>query len=557
MQLKEIPEVKNKVLLAAVLVACFIPSAVAYSSYKNAQRAPIDENTAVKISITDVNDKSYTLSRSKDAEAEDMIKYFLSLRSGAQSIVALPDSLLGVKPFKVTVSSPFREDTGEYYFSSDPDTCYMRLADGTTYKISEDDAKEFITSKYAESLYVSAAMPTLTLSNTYSVTPDTAIWQYKNYTGSFVDADVSAQVLDEDESYDLDGGIGLSFDIEPDYCSVSITSQDGAPLFEGNLENVSQFTTQTSTKVGVKVTARWFEDPSRSFCGDLSYVFETMVTAPAEFYLGMTTVDAGKFTAVTALNVAKPDSIKFSADLGADVTPVFYKVDETTAAALIPVPIDLPAGIYELTFTYGGTTQKANLTVTNDGLKTSTYEVPESVISTYRTKENLDKFAAVVEELGKTGSAERYFSGSFLEGVTGYMTLTRGFGRDVYLNGSASVAYRNNGVDYKGEAGQDVVACNKGKVVYASSECAYAGKMVVIDHGYGLKTWYYNMGDISVSVGDTVEKGAKVGTTGQSGFTGQSGVHIAMSVGTTFVSPYDTWADSQKAAKVILAKIDE
>ena len=96
MQLKEIPEVKNKVLLAAVLVACFIPSAVAYSSYKNAQRAPIDENTAVKISITDVNDKSYTLSRSKDAEAEDMIKYFLSLRSGAQSIVALPDSLLGV-----------------------------------------------------------------------------------------------------------------------------------------------------------------------------------------------------------------------------------------------------------------------------------------------------------------------------------------------------------------------------------------------------------------------------------------------------------------------------
>ena len=60
-----------------------------------------------------------------------------------------------------------------------------------------------------------------------------------------------------------------------------------------------------------------------------------------------------------------------------------------------------------------------------------------------------------------------------------------------------------------------------------------------------------------VSVGDRVARGDKVGTTGRTGFTGSNGVHIAMSVGSQFVSPYDTWQDSEIAGKVIIAKVDE
>ena len=111
-------------------------------------------------------------------------------------------------------------------------------------------------------------------------------------------------------------------------------------------------------------------------------------------------------------------------------------------------------------------------------------------------------------------------------------------------------------MDYSADAGLDVMACNKGEVVYAG-ELDYAGNIIVIEHGYGLKTWYYNLGSVTVSVGDIVEKGQGIGTTGFSGFTGQNGAHIAMSVGSAFVSPYDTWEDSQFAGKVVIAKIDE
>ena len=64
---------------------------------------------------------------------------------------------------------------------------------------------------------------------------------------------------------------------------------------------------------------------------------------------------------------------------------------------------------------------------------------------------------------------------------------------------------------------------------------------------------------MNVSVGDWVDKGQGMGTVGMTGFTSVNGngAHIAMSVGSRFVCPYDTWPDSQYAGKVIIAKIDE
>ena len=144
---------KNKIVLCLLLVACLIPSAVAYSSYHRTQNAPVDENTAVSVSIDDINGRNYTLTKDTDGEsAEQMIKYFLGTIQNAQPIVALPDSLMGEKFFKVTISTGIKDESYEYYFTTDPETCYLRSADGATYKIASKDAETFITSEYAESL---------------------------------------------------------------------------------------------------------------------------------------------------------------------------------------------------------------------------------------------------------------------------------------------------------------------------------------------------------------------------------------------------------------------
>ena len=201
---------KNKLILLLVLIVCFIPTAVAYASYQQTQNAPVDVNTAVKISINDVNQKNITLEKQEEGdEADTLIDFFMGLKDRAQKIAALPDSLLGQRCYHVTISNNIQDEEYDFYFSTDPSTNYFRAANGNTYKIAEEDAKTFITSPYAESLYTQAAMPVLTLAGTYDVTPDEAAWLYINYNGEYVDAETADKVYSGVESYDLDGGVQL------------------------------------------------------------------------------------------------------------------------------------------------------------------------------------------------------------------------------------------------------------------------------------------------------------------------------------------------------------
>ncbi|MBQ2546556.1 MAG: M23 family metallopeptidase [Clostridia bacterium] len=546
---------KNKLIAAIVAAACLIPSGVAYASYHRTQNAPVDVNNAVSISIDDINGKNFTLVKEREGDTADrLIEYFLTVKNRAQPLTALPDSLTGEQFFKVRIAAAIKDVTYQYYLSADPTTCYFVAPDGTPYKMSEEDAEAFITTEYAESLYHEAAMPTLTLSRTVDVTPDKAIWRYKNYTGDYVDSDVTDMVYQNIETYDIDGGLDLTFDLNPDFCSVKISDTSGNVLYDGLLENLSEFTLTSTRTVYIEVLAKWYEDAVRSFQGELTYDFSSTVTAPAEFYLGMSEVQAGRFTAITALNVPKAENITFTSNLPDSSAPIFYQENENTAVALLAIGMDTPDGVYDLTLEYGATTRHVPLTVINYGFAPVSYNVYDSVVQATRNSATLTEFEAASAEIMSKGSATRYFSGYFLEGAEG--TLKMGFGREVYLNNSAEPVYRNNGVDYATDADSPIAACNRGQVVYVGA-LGYTGNIIVIEHGYGLKTWYYNLGTMAVSVGDMVERGQYLGTAGMSGFIGFNGVHIAMSVGDRFVCPYDTWADSEIAGKVILAKIDE
>ncbi len=553
---------KNHIILAVLLILCLIPTGVAVASYNETQNAPVDEKTAVRLSIDDVNGKNYTFEKEDGTDAENMILFFLNMQKNATKIVALPDSLTGVQYFKVTLSTSVKDADYAYYFDPNPQACYFVDPEGLVYQIAESDATEFIGTEYAESIYEAAAMPVLTLSGDHVVIPDTAEWRYKNYTGDYVISDTSAQVSTDVENYSLEGGFELYFDQDPDYFSLKIQNDNGETLFDGMYADLNTtFSFEANTNLHVEVLAQWYDDPERSYCGDLTYRFTSLVTAPAEFYLGMDSVKPGRFVAVTALNILNPEKIQFACEPSIGYTPTFYMEGEY-AVALIPVKPDTAAGNYKMTFTYGGTTQDINLKVDALDFGSSSINVSSTLLSLYRTKDTIAAFEDVVAELTAETESTRYFSGYFMEGIggtnglPGSKQLLRGFGREIVLNGDRSNTYRNNGVTYAAAAGNGVYAANAGKVVYAGV-LDYTGNMVVIDHGMGLKTWYYNMGSYSANVGDTVARGDQIGTCGDTGFAPSgNGVHIAMSIGSQFVCPYDTWADSSTAGKVIIWGLD-
>lgn len=547
---------KNKILLLFLIVACFIPSVVAYASYNNTQNAPIDDKTAAGITIYDVNGKEFSYTRTAEGDtADNLINFFMNVRKNATALASLPETLQSEDYYRVVISSNVREETYQFYFSSDPTTNYFRDPNGQTYKMNEADAEVFIKTEYAESIYEMSAMPVLTLSGAVTVTPDTAVWQYKNYTGQYVDSDTTGLVASAVERYELEGGLDLDFDTEPDYCHVYVTDTEGKVLFDDMYGNMGDFRFDGLGQVTVDVVAKWYEDSARTFCGELDYTFLSYVTAPAEFHLGSGTVDAGRFLAITASNVSSPENITYSSTMASTYKPTFYK-DGDYAVALLPIDLETATGLYTITLSYGASTKELTIAVNNEGIKSSYYAIPAATVASSRTDASLTAFEKAVAEITGKPSSARAFSGHFAEPVNGWYQLMRGFGRDIYVNDATEPTYRNNGIDYNAGEGTGIMASNAGEVVYAGY-LDYTGNIVVIDHGCGLRTWYYNLASVTASVGDIVERGTAIGTAGSTGFTGMSGVHFAMSVGDRFVSPYDTFQWDGSTAKIPIAKIDE
>ena len=138
-----------------------------------------------------------------------------------------------------------------------------------------------------------------------------------------------------------------------------------------------------------------------------------------------------------------------------------------------------------------------------------------------------------------SGSEVRYFEDAFIEPVNANMT--RFFGRTYTVN-PGGAEYRQGGVEYSAAEGTAVANVAKGKVVYVGN-LDVTGNVVIVEHGFGLKTLYAHLASASVNVGDVVEQGAEIGKCGTTGFTNTSGVYVANFVGNVPVSPYNMWAD--------------
>jgi len=74
----------------------------------------------------------------------------------------------------------------------------------------------------------------------------------------------------------------------------------------------------------------------------------------------------------------------------------------------------------------------------------------------------------------------------------------------------------HQGLDIATPHGQGVLAPSDGTVVFNSTEGGY-GKVLVIDHGYGVKTRYGHLSEVFVRLGERVVRGQKVAAVGNTG----------------------------------------
>jgi murein DD-endopeptidase MepM/ murein hydrolase activator NlpD len=74
----------------------------------------------------------------------------------------------------------------------------------------------------------------------------------------------------------------------------------------------------------------------------------------------------------------------------------------------------------------------------------------------------------------------------------------------------------HQGMDIATPHGHPIYTPSDGTVVFQGTEGAY-GKVLVVDHGYGVKTRYAHLSEFHVRLGDRVKRGDRIGAVGNTG----------------------------------------
>lgn len=116
--------------------------------------------------------------------------------------------------------------------------------------------------------------------------------------------------------------------------------------------------------------------------------------------------------------------------------------------------------------------------------------------------------------------------------------LSQIFVTDVYgysrKTGEYSLAHK--GIDLRAKEGTPVMAMNRGVVRIARTYRNY-GKVMVVDHGLGLMTFYLHLSKIKANEGELVQQGQVIGLSGQTGYALSPHLHLSVRINNNSIDP--------------------
>ena len=95
----------------------------------------------------------------------------------------------------------------------------------------------------------------------------------------------------------------------------------------------------------------------------------------------------------------------------------------------------------------------------------------------------------------------------------------------------------HGGIDLKTDEGTPVMASADGIVTHINTNSYYNGKMVIVNHGYGISSTYSHLSKIDVKIGQKLVRGDVIGETGNTGRSLYPHLHFGLHYGLMPVSP--------------------
>jgi murein DD-endopeptidase MepM/ murein hydrolase activator NlpD len=95
----------------------------------------------------------------------------------------------------------------------------------------------------------------------------------------------------------------------------------------------------------------------------------------------------------------------------------------------------------------------------------------------------------------------------------------------------------HSGLDIASRYGDEIRATADGDITQAGLSAGY-GRLIVIDHGFGVSTWYGHLSGFNVQVGMHVKRGDVIGYEGDSGRSTGPHLHYEVRINNTPVNPW-------------------
>jgi murein DD-endopeptidase MepM/ murein hydrolase activator NlpD len=108
----------------------------------------------------------------------------------------------------------------------------------------------------------------------------------------------------------------------------------------------------------------------------------------------------------------------------------------------------------------------------------------------------------------------------------------------------------HKGVDISGVIGTPVHVTADGIVRFADMAAGGYGRLVVVDHGGGVQTWYAHMSKLYVHTGQEVRRGELIGAVGMSGRVTAAHLHYEVHVNDRPVNPYQYLANASAIRQI-------
>lgn len=272
---------------------------------------------------------------------------------------------------------------------------------------------------------------------------------------------------------------------------------------------------------------------TEEYSGSASYCFNLKADFPPLPVISATETVPGELLVIVVKYMDPEEKLEIETDL--DFKPNIFDYDNKKVI-LQPVSYyNKHDKVYSIKLIIKEETYSYAIKVNEKEFVVQQLTIDPKIEAETRNDKSAQERAEKIEPLRPICDDVPYWRGDFIMPVEGGRVRDYDFGKRRHVNGSPT-SYRHNGLDIGHDEGVPVMASNNGRVLIAEY-LIQTGNTVIIEHGFGLKTWYYHMSELDVKTGDMVEKGQVIGKVGSTGFSTGPHLHFSASVNSVYINP--------------------